>query len=138
MRKAVSLILPIVFLISAHAAAQGPSANAKYLTPSDPMQCGTCHSDIHKAWESVKHSKAFELLINVGEEKNEKCLPCHTTGYGKGGFVDVATTPYLEAVTCEACHGPGSEHNGDKTKINRTPSGAVCGACHQSLNIHAI
>jgi hypothetical protein len=135
MRKAVSLVLPILVLLSASAMAQGPSSGAKYLGPG---KCQMCHSDTHKSWQSGAHSKAFEMLTNVGEEKNEKCLPCHTTGFGKGGFTDAATTPDLEGVSCEACHGPGSEHNGDKTKINRTPSGAVCGSCHQSLNIHTI
>lgn len=136
-RTVVCSILLGLAILSTSALAQGPSSSAKYLTPKDPMQCSTCHADTHKSWQSVKHAKAFELLVNVGEEKNEKCLPCHTTGYGKGGFVDVATTPYLEAVTCEACHGPGSEHNGDKTKINRVPSAAVCSGCHQELDIHS-
>jgi predicted CXXCH cytochrome family protein len=133
-RTVVCSILLGLAILSTSALAQGPPSDAKYLGPS---KCQMCHSDTHKSWQSKKHSKAFELLVNVGEEKNEKCVPCHTTGYGKGGFVDAASTPDLEGVACEACHGPGSEHNGDKTKINRTPSAAVCSGCHQELDIHA-
>ncbi|MDO8586732.1 MAG: multiheme c-type cytochrome [Armatimonadota bacterium] len=134
-KKPICWFLLIFVFICTTAVAQGPSSSATYIGVS---KCQMCHSDTHKSWQSAGHSRAFELITNVGEEKNEKCLPCHTTGYGKGGFVDTESTPDLKAVTCEACHGPGSEHNGDKTKINRMPSGAVCGSCHQTLNIHAI
>jgi len=105
--------------VSAVALAE-PSADAKYTGVS---KCAMCHSDVHKSWQTSKHARAFDLLVNVGEEKNDKCLPCHATGFGKGGFSDAATTPDLKAVTCEACHGPGSEHSGVKEKITRTPSG---------------
>ncbi len=100
-----------------------------------------CHSDIQEDWAKSAHSKAFELLVNVGEEKNVKCLSCHSTAYGNGGFVDETTTPNLKGTTCEACHGPGGDHvdgMGDKEKIQRVPSGKTCGACHQTNNIHLI
>ncbi len=98
--------------------------------------CQMCHSDVHKAWQDKSHARAFDLLVAAGQEKNEKCLPCHTTGFGEGGFVDSEKTPGLKNVGCEACHGPGSQHNGDKTKITRTPSGATCAKCHLKTDIH--
>lgn len=97
--------------------------------------CKMCHSDIHKAWMQKAHSRAFELLVAVKQDKNEKCLPCHTTGYGDGGFVDVEKTPDLKGVTCEACHGPGSEHNGEG-KITKIPLSTVCVRCHMKMDIH--
>lgn len=100
--------------------------------------CKMCHPDIFNDWSKTPHAKSFDLLVNVGQEKNAECLPCHSTGYGKGGFVDEATTPGLKGTACEACHGPGADHMGDKTKIQRIPSGAVCAACHQKNNIHSI
>lgn len=100
--------------------------------------CKMCHSDIYNPWSKTAHARGFELLVNVGEEKNAKCLPCHTTGYGKGGYVDEATTPGLKGTTCEACHGPGASHNADKTKIIRKPPAGTCEACHQETNIHSL
>lgn len=101
--------------------------------------CKMCHPDIHGDWSKMPHARAFGLLVNVGEEKNPKCLPCHSTGYNNGGFVDETKTPDLEGVTCEACHGPGADHMGDKTKIQRVPDVVkTCAACHQKQNIHAV
>jgi len=100
--------------------------------------CKICHSDIYNEWSKSAHSKGFELLANVGEEKNAECLPCHTTGYGKGGYTDEATTAGLKGTACEACHGPGGAHNGDKTKITRKPPSGTCEACHQKMNIHSV
>ncbi len=99
-----------------------------------------CHTDpIHKSWETTKHARAFEILKLAGQDKNEKCLACHTTGYGKGGYGADGVTANLEGVQCEECHGPASQHVGtaDKTKITRTPSVLVCARCHQEMNIHA-
>lgn len=100
--------------------------------------CKMCHPDIHTDWSKSSHARAFELLTAVGEEKNAECLACHATGFGKGGFVDAASTPGLKGVTCEACHGPSADHMGDKSKTIRVPSASVCGACHQKLNIHSL
>ncbi|MHB0935689.1 MAG: cytochrome c family protein [Armatimonadota bacterium] len=101
--------------------------------------CKMCHPDPFDEWSKTAHAKAFDLLVNVGEEKNEKCLTCHATGFGKGGFVDAEKTPELKGVTCEACHGPGADHMGDASKIQREPSvKKTCGACHQKNNIHSV
>ena len=102
--------------------------------------CNGCHPDIHKEWSKTAHARAFDLLVNVGQQKTAECLPCHTTGYGSGGYVDEASTSLLQGVVCEACHGPGADHAGsmDKSKIQRVPSGKTCGACHQKSNIHSL
>jgi cytochrome c554/c'-like protein len=85
-------------------------------------RCRVCHLAESKAWEQTKMAKAFEVLQpgaaadrkksvnydpNKDYTKDEFCLGCHATGYGKGGFKSMEATPDLAGVTCEACHGPG-------------------------------
>ncbi|MDC0935998.1 cytochrome c family protein [Pirellulales bacterium] len=71
--------------------------------------CAACHFDKYRTWKHEKHALAFEILP-IKYRQDPKCLICHTTGYGEStGYKDV-TTPQLAGITCESCHGPGSEH----------------------------
>ena len=68
-------------------------------------------------------------------------LACHVTGYRPEearlarhphGFQDADTTPWLDRVSCEACHGPGSEHVLAPRRpgtLRRDPA-ASCTGCH--------
>lgn len=92
-------------------------------------KCKMCHLQQFKTWEATPMARSFELLrpgVRTDEKKaagldpdadytaDPKCLPCHTTGYGKaGGFVSLAATPDLVGVQCESCHGPGSAYLAD-------------------------
>ncbi len=96
-----------------------------------PAACGECHADQFESWGETRMAQAFEVLragAKVDEKKlakldptrdytrDTKCLPCHTTGYGKiGGFVSFEETPQMAGVTCEACHGPGGMYAGDRS-----------------------
>jgi hypothetical protein len=87
------------------------------------QKCKKCHIKQYKGWSQTKMAKAFELLkpgvraeekksVGLDPEKDytkdETCIPCHTTGYGKsGGFTSLEETPELVGVGCEVCHGPG-------------------------------
>jgi cytochrome c5 len=97
--------------------------------------CKKCHINQFKSWEKTRMGKAFEILkpgnskeakekfkIEVDKDftKDEKCLKCHTTGFGKpGGYAipdpadkkAVRTAKKFEGVGCEMCHGPGSEYS---------------------------
>jgi hypothetical protein len=89
-------------------------------------KCRACHLKQFQTWEQTRMAKSFELLkagahadaktkMKVDPQKDythdEKCLPCHTTGYGKpGGFVSVEKTPDLVGVQCESCHGAGGDY----------------------------
>ena len=98
-----------------------------------------CHADpVQSGWQKSKHARAFQLLKLAGQEKNDKCLPCHTTGYGRGGYGTAGVTVNLEGVQCEECHGPAGDHAGtmDKAKVTRTPSALVCARCHLDRGIH--
>lgn len=97
-------------------------------------KCKMCHLKTHKSWEASKKAHAMETLqpgkaaeaktkFGLDPEKDytkdESCLPCHTTGYGKeGGYklVDAADEKAVKAVAdlaqvgCESCHGPGGAY----------------------------
>lgn len=100
-----------------------------------PKKCKKCHFKQYKDWskstlaktmENLQPGKAVEAKKAAGLDgdkdytKDPKCLPCHVAGYGtKTGFPAVVegkewTDEEKEraklhgAVTCEACHGPGS------------------------------
>jgi hypothetical protein len=133
MRSVVPVLVLATAVVSGMLLAQG---EGKY---AGVDKCRMCHPDVYNGWSKTAHATSFDLLVNVGQEKNPECLPCHTTGYGKNGYADEATTPGLHGTTCEACHGSGADHAdnmGDKTKIVRTPSAEACAACHQQNSIH--
>lgn len=116
----------------------GEAAKAKYVgNDGNPPACRMCHSDIFTGWQKTAHARAFADLEAAGKSKDPACLQCHATGYGQGGYVDEATTPNLKNVQCEACHGPGGDHNGDKSKIDGNPPAKVCAKCHLQLGIHS-
>lgn len=97
-------------------------------------KCKKCHIKQFKSWEKTRMAKALDILkpgnnkeakekfdLDVGKDytTDEKCLKCHTVGYGKpGGYAvpdpddkkAVRTAKKLRDVGCECCHGPGSEY----------------------------
>lgn len=79
-------------------------------------KCKTCHSgpeqhNIYEKWKKSKHTNAFELLKKKGQDKNPKCIYCHTTGYTEGGYKPgSANAAKFEGVQCESCHGAGSAY----------------------------
>lgn len=96
--------------------------------------CSGCHKSEGKSWADTAHAKAVESLKKgvkadakkkAGLEdkdytKDEKCLTCHTVGYGgKGGYtiaMEDAKAKYYTAVGCEMCHGAGSLYKKEMRK----------------------
>ena len=79
-------------------------------------KCKECHSgkeqhNVYEKWQKTGHAGAFEVLKKKGQEKNPKCLYCHTTGYQEGGYkTGAASAAKFEGVQCESCHGAGSQY----------------------------
>lgn len=97
--------------------------------------CAQCHANIHANWSQTLHATAIDTLASVGQADNPGCQPCHTTGFGEpGGFVNLATTPQLANVQCEACHGPAGPHVRNVSDESLRPvvpvASEVCGKCH--------
>jgi len=122
--------------------------------------CKMCHSskksgEAYKIWESSAHAKAYATLASeesiaiakkMGIEdaqKSDQCLSCHVTGHGKEASMFEKGYSMEEGVSCEACHGPGSEYNPMKIMKQitagevkgadyglETPDEASCKTCH--------
>lgn len=74
-------------------------------------QCSSCHFDQFMTWKKSKHGKDAWESLPTKYRKDAECIKCHTTGFGEEtGFKSFEETPSLVAVSCEACHGPGSKH----------------------------
>ena len=103
---AVLISMPVA-IASAADAEPAPPEGQEYI---GSKKCASCHFEQFMSWKKDAHAKSFDLLTKK-YEKDEKCLACHTTGYGESsGFKDIKSTPNLAGTTCEACHGPGSNH----------------------------
>lgn len=106
--------------------------------------CKSCHEDEYKRF-SMHSPKAHSwksisvMASDLTQKEVQECYECHTTGYGKGGFVSYEQTPELADVGCETCHGPGAEHAeyGDPELITRRPSLESCEQCHNENRVAA-
>ena len=76
-------------------------------------KCKMCHNKAttgtqYKVWSEGPHANAMKSLSEE-EAKDPKCIKCHSTA----GSVDaelVESITIEEGVSCESCHGPGSEY----------------------------
>ena len=146
-----------VWILAGRVRSQPPDSKDFAPEPAPPAgqtyigvkRCLSCHPKQCATWQKTKHArKAWEI---APERKwvPAECFPCHATGYGQPtGFKDPESTPELGGVTCEACHGPGSNHEEichpyiDKQKLDpaeekiardsiyKVPPRNVCAACH--------
>jgi hypothetical protein len=90
------------------AAEPAPPAGQTY---TGVKRCASCHFKQFMSWKKSKHSTDSFKVLPEKHQADKECLPCHTTGFGQPtGFKDVESSPNLAGTTCEACHGPGSEH----------------------------
>ncbi len=106
--------------------------------------CQECHEFEYKNFmRYAKKARSYERILRLkkGLKRDEfqKCLQCHTTGYGRpGGFVSVEKTPDLRYPGCEVCHGPGSKHiESQSSRDIKRPTLKDCAACHIHERIEA-
>jgi predicted CXXCH cytochrome family protein len=96
--------------------------------------CARCHDATVSDFMLSPHFRTFKRLTDSGNEKDGKCLPCHTTGYGMFSGYDPESEEKgginLRGVQCEACHGPGTSHTRDGKYRERARK--VCRKCHNS------
>ncbi|MFN4182285.1 MAG: multiheme c-type cytochrome [bacterium] len=94
--------------------------------------CERCHIEQILSWGKTKHAGAYRTLQELFEDYNPECLPCHTTGWNKGGFSNFQMARAFINVQCEECHGIGLRHltQPQKVKMRRVPPQEVCKKCH--------
>lgn len=96
--------------------------------------CKKCHFKLYRSWKKTKTATSFETLkpgvaaelktkLNFDPQKDYTrdvtCLECHTTGFGLPGGYKIPEPGDAKAaklakenasITCEGCHGPGSNY----------------------------
>jgi len=98
--------------------------------------CSDCHQDEADFWKTTVHAKAWQTLVERGQQFDYECIGCHVTGFDKPGGSNLAHNDKLRDVQCETCHGPGSIHvaKGGKEKpaaIRLAPPDDLCASqCH--------
>jgi hypothetical protein len=120
-------------------------------------KCKMCHmaeakGNQYGVWMKSQHSKAFETLagdkaLAIAKEKglakspqeSAECLSCHVAGWGKPAEAFAASFKKEQGVSCEGCHGPGSDYmkmNVMKDQAAAVAAGLVipdettCTGCH--------
>ena len=158
------LILILVMAFTVNAVAQ----DAKYVGAA---KCKACHGkktgDQYGIWEKGPHANAIKSLSseealkyakenNIADPaKDAKCLNCHSTkSMVDAKMLDPKTKLTAEeGVSCESCHGPGSEYKSAKIMSKKAyaadfaaahkasmdaglimPTEKVCVTCHNDKN----
>ena len=135
------IISSVALFLPSSANAQG---KAKFVGAKACMVChrGASKGMVADIWEKSPHAQAYKTLespeadkiakakgLKTAAKESPECLKCHVVGDMKDG------------VTCEACHGAGSEYKSmtimkDKQKalaaglIIPTNDPKVCQKCH--------
>jgi hypothetical protein len=129
------------------------NAAAKYVGAT---KCKVCHMSeksgkAYPIWEKSAHAKAYATLatqeaLEIGKkmgienpQKSDKCLVCHVTGFTADKALKDTTLTLAEGVSCEACHGPGSDYKAMSIMKDRAkavaaglliPNEKTCLTCH--------
>ena len=151
----LSIFLSFLLLITYFVYAQG--SQHKYV---GVKKCMTCHKsqksgDQYGIWQKGPHANALKTLSgdkakeyaknnNIADPAKEaKCLKCHSTKSAVDASLQEATLTMEEAVSCESCHGPGSDYKSMKIMKSKEesiknglvlPTEEVCKNCHNPEN----
>lgn len=98
--------------------------------------CSDCHDAAVEFWKRTVHAKAWQTLVDRGQQFDYDCIGCHVTGFNQPGGSNLAHNDALRDVQCETCHGPASIHvaKGGEEKpmsVRRNPPEDLCATqCH--------
>jgi hypothetical protein len=127
------------------------------------QMCAPCHDGKHMGdqftrWYLSKHASAYASLgkpesreiallsgIPMDPQKSAMCLGCHATGADAEEWEKDPTFSEKEGVSCEKCHGPGSEYMDARVMTSREaakkaglvmPTRDDCLKCHKEKGSH--
>ncbi|MCF7804428.1 MAG: cytochrome C554 [Candidatus Marinimicrobia bacterium] len=125
--RAIGVFALSVFVLGSMVFAQDDAeTDANQFKYVGAKKCMPCHMSPakgaqYKQWMSSPHSNAYKTLgteaakeaapegIDNPQEAPE-CLKCHVTGYEASDDRKVEKYDMTEGVSCESCHGPGSDY----------------------------
>jgi hypothetical protein len=159
-------VFALFFVVSCGILMVGPWCTGVFGAEGDDFQyvgvkkCKICHKKAEAGeqfpiWEKSGHAKAFETLAtDAAKEEAAKhgiddpqaapeCLKCHATAAAVMADLENQTITLEEGVSCESCHGPGSEYKSKKVMAAIyagetdgatvgliTPTEETCKQCH--------
>lgn len=145
MRKTAILVCTVALIAFALSLVSlgGAAAGEKH-TYIGASKCKVCHKkpevgEQFVIWEKSKHANAYAALagekaMEIAKAKGienpqeaDACLKCHVTGHGAAAELLGSKYDKTEGVTCESCHGPGSDYYKKKTMV-AIMSGEIDGA----------
>jgi len=109
--------------------------NATYVAA---INCRDCHANIYDQYTQEQPMGINDPVTYHSDDRHRgDCGACHVTGFGQptGGQLD-GSTPLLDGIGCESCHGPGSAHiaatsvDERQATITRVPPDKTCTDCH--------
>jgi hypothetical protein len=97
---------------------------------TESARCAGCHPEAAAVWRDHGHASAFHTLPSE-MRGNLGCLPCHATGWAKGGYIDARRTPDLQHVGCTSCHDMRLKHLSwpDRSPVPEVTA-ETCLRCH--------
>lgn len=102
------------------------------------INCRDCHANIYDQYVNEQPMGINDpATYHTDDRHRGECGACHVTGFGQptGGQLD-GSTPQLDGIGCESCHGPGSKHltagsvAERQATITRVPPDKTCKDCH--------
>lgn len=116
------------------------------------QRCRVCHEAAslgasYKVWNSSAHARAYQTLFSdsaraylaATNSSIESCLECHTT-IGQPHRTEADQALHEEGVSCERCHGAGSNYAEFNTMLDHDAfiaRGGVAGTMRDCYQCHA-
>ncbi len=155
---ALILLIPLGLLLTFPAWAPPRERPCFYVGVRTCMPChgGARGCDQYSLWKLSEHAEAYAALslpaayeiaeisgVDVEPRKSPICLGCHATAANAEPWQFDPTFRREDAVQCEVCHGPASNHveamrSGQPSPFSMLPIPALddCMVCHRHKDTH--